>query len=93
MAERAAAVGPVLRAGALTDVLVAALREVNADLSVIDRGGYLRVSAPGRLLLRRADCVATLGDAFELPAALHQAMTGYAGRLSLTDHEALWSED
>lgn len=89
----AMAVGPVLRAGTLSAAIVAALQAANPGAAVVDRGGYLRVSAPGRLRLARADVEALLGSPVVLGAALQQVMTGYAGRLALTDDTALWSED
>jgi hypothetical protein len=36
-------VGPVLQVGVLSEAIVAAIRDLNSDVEVIDRGGYLRV--------------------------------------------------
>ena len=47
-------VGPVLQAGALTNAIVAAIRDLNSEVIVLDRGAYLRVLAP-RLRLRSLD--------------------------------------
>jgi toluene monooxygenase system protein D len=84
------AVGPVLTPGPLTDAVIAAIRALNADVSVIDRGGYLRVLVPGRCRLNSAAVKTPDAVAFRLPADLEAIMPSFRGRLSLVGDEALW---
>lgn len=83
-------VGPVLRACALTQVLVEVLRASNPQVEVIDRGSYLRISAPGALVLCRAAVEVALGQSFRLPADLEFVMPSFAGRLILSEEQAEW---
>lgn len=83
-------VGPVLVACALTQVLVEVLRASNAQVEVVDRGSYLRISAPGALVLRRAAVEIALGHSFRLPADLEFVMPSFAGRLTLSEEQAEW---
>ena len=53
-------VGPVLQSGALTNAIVAAIRDLNSDVIVVDRGAYLRVLAPQTCLTRVS--IERLGD-------------------------------
>jgi hypothetical protein len=39
-------VGPVLQSGELGNAIVAAIRDLNSDVLVTDRGAYLRVLVP-----------------------------------------------
>ena len=41
-------VGPVLEAGEVASALIAAIREGNRDVEIVDRGSYLRVLCPQR---------------------------------------------
>lgn len=83
-------VGPVLRACALSQVLVEVLRASNPQVEVIDRGSYLRISAPGALVLRRAAVEDALGQPFRLPGDLEFVMPSFAGRLVLSEERAEW---
>ena len=60
-------VGPVLQAGPVADAVIAAIRELNADVEVVDRGVYLRVLVPRRCRVTRAALERHRGRA--LPAA------------------------
>ncbi len=46
-------VGPVLQAGTIGSAVVAAIRDLNQDVLVMDRGAYLRVLVPGRCIVTR----------------------------------------
>jgi hypothetical protein len=39
-------VGPVLQADAVSDAIVAAIKDLNQDALVVDRGAYLRILVP-----------------------------------------------
>ena len=84
------AVGPVLESGDVALALLAALRERNAGLQVLDRGAYLRVSVPGRCVLRREDVERSLGRPFRLPGDLEMVMPSFAGRIRVDDDEVVW---
>jgi hypothetical protein len=84
-------VGPVLEASEVAAAVIAALREVNADVVVTDRGAYLRATAPGRCVLRRDAVERQLGRAFALPSDLERVMPSFVGDLSIDEDEAIWS--
>jgi toluene monooxygenase system protein D len=84
-------VGPVLVRSELTTALVAALRELNDGLEMVDRGAYVRVSADESCRLTRAAVERHLGRAFHLPADLEPAMASFAGHFSVDEDEARWS--
>ena len=83
-------VGPVLRAGALTDGIVAALRSLNPELRVTDLGAYVRVAAPGRCRLTRGSVEEVSGGSFRLPQDLERVMSSFAGQFTVTEDEARW---
>jgi toluene monooxygenase system ferredoxin subunit len=84
-------VGPVLRAGRTADALVAAIHEQNDDVSVLDRGSYVRVTAPGSCRVTRDAVERHLGAPFHLPGDLEIVMPSFEGRLALDDDSATWS--
>lgn len=83
-------VGPVLQPGAVADAIVAAIRELNADVQVVDRGAYLRVSAPDRCRVTRAQVERHAGGSFRLPQDLEQVMSSFMGRFFVSPEEARW---
>lgn len=83
-------VGPVLHAGPLADVVIAAIRELNAGATIVDRGAYLRVLCAGRCRVTRAALERHRGGAFRLPVDLESVMPSFKGRLSMTEDEACW---
>jgi toluene monooxygenase system protein D len=83
-------VGPVFMRGELTPALVAALRELNEGLEVIDRGAYVRISAEDGCRLTRTVVERHLGRPFHLPADLERAMASFAGRFVVDEDEARW---
>jgi len=88
--ERPDRVGPVLQAGPVADVVIAAIRELNADVEVVDRGSYLRVLCARRCRVTREALERHRGAAFRLPADLESVMPSFKGRLSLSEEEASW---
>jgi MmoB/DmpM family len=88
-----ASVGPVLRRGIRADALVAAIRSLNPDARVVDRGGYLRVSATGTCRVTRAAIEAEIGAPFALPSDLEDLMVSFTGAFTVTEDEAVWHEE
>jgi len=83
-------VGPVLQKGAMTDAIVRAIRELNSEVRVVDRGAYLRVLSPERCRVTREAVERCSGEAFRLPADLELVMSSFKGKLELTEDEAVW---
>jgi hypothetical protein len=83
-------VGPVLQPGGMTDAVIAALRDLNPGADVIDRGGYVRVLAPGPCRLTCASVEHHSGSPFRLPGDLESIMSAFKGKLRMTDEEARW---
>jgi len=83
-------VGPVLQAGALTNAIIAAIRDLNRDVVVVDRGAYLRVLAADRCIVTRAGIEEHLGRPVRFPGELETVMSGFKGAICLTDEDAIW---
>jgi len=83
-------VGPVLQAGVLTNAIIAAIRDLNRDVVVLDRGAYLRVLVPDRCIVTRAGIVERLGRSVRFPGELETVMSAFKGAICLTDEEAIW---
>ena len=90
MSSERRAVGPVLTSGPVTDAVVAAIRVLNGEVTVVDRGAYLRVLAPDRCRLTAAEVARWLGQPFRLPGDLEIIMPSFRGRLRLGADEAVW---
>jgi len=84
-------VGPVLEADDIGRAIIAAIREANTGVTVLDRGGYLRVLVPGRCVVRRAAIERALGRPFRLPGDLELVMPSFQGAIRITDDEVVWS--
>ena len=83
-------VGPVLQAGALTNAIVAAIRDLNTDVIVVDRGAYLRVLAPRACMVTRVAIEKHLGRPMRFPGELETVMSAFKGAIRLTQDEAAW---
>jgi toluene monooxygenase system ferredoxin subunit len=83
-------VGPVLQAGPLGAAVVAAIRALNRDVRVVDRGAYLRVLCPGACVVTRAAIEACTGAPFRLPGDLEHVMSSFKGRFHVSEDEARW---
>ena len=83
-------VGPVLQAGTLGNAVVAAIRDLNLDVLVMDRGAYLRVLVPGRCIVTREAIEEHLGRSCRFPGGLETIMSAFKGTLQLTEDEAVW---
>lgn len=83
-------VGPVLQAGLLTDAIIAAIRDLNEDVLVVDRGAYLRVLAPKKCIVTRTGIESYLGRTMRFPGELETVMPSFKGAIQLTQDEAVW---
>jgi toluene monooxygenase system protein D len=83
-------VGPVLQAGPLGAAVVEAIRALNAEVRVVDRGAYLRVLCPGRCVVTRSAIEERTGSSFRLPGDLELVMSSFKGRFTVDDDEARW---
>jgi toluene monooxygenase system protein D len=83
-------VGPVLQAGALTNAIVAAIRDLNSDVIVVDRGAYLRVLAPRTCMVTRISIENHLGRPMRFPGELETVMSAFKGTIRLTQDDAVW---
>src|SRR5262245_11135385 len=90
MDERDSGVGPVLTRGPLTQAVLRAIEANNDGVNVIDRGAYVRVLAPRRCVLRRADVERETGAAFRLPSDLESIMPSFKGRMHLGADQVVW---
>ena len=81
---------PVLQAGALTNAIVAAIRDLNPEVIVVDRGAYLRVLAPRSCMVTRASIEKHLGRPMRFPGELETVMSAFKGAIQLTQDEAVW---
>lgn len=84
-------VGPVLAAGPLADAVVAAIRSENPDVTVEDRGSYLRVRAPGTCHVTLAAITRQLGHRIEIPTDLEAIMPSFLGHIAFDDESVTWS--
>lgn len=84
-------VGPVFDAGKTAEALIVAIREVNANVTVVDRGSYVRVLVPGCCVLTRAAAERALGAPFRFPADLEIVMPSFRGALTIRPEEAVWA--
>ena len=83
-------VGPVLQAGPIAAAVIEAIRSLNADVDVVDRGSYLRVLCRDRCVVSRAAIEERLHRAFVLPGELEQIMPSFKGFLHITDDLVSW---
>ena len=84
-------VGPVLEPGDIASAIVAAIQSANANVTVVDRGAYVRVLVPDRCVARRAAIEAALGRPFQLPGDLERVMPSFKGRLTIDGDEVVWA--
>src|SRR5258708_24831449 len=83
-------VGPVLQAGALTNAIVAAIRDLNSEVIVVDRGAYIRVLAPKTCTVTRVSIERRLGRPIRFPGELEIVMSAFKGAIRLTQDEVVW---
>ncbi len=85
------AAGPILAKGRRSEAVIAAIRELNQNIEVIDRGAYLRVSVPGSCTVTRQAIEKHAGEPFSFPSDLEMIMPSFQGRLALTEDVAVWT--
>ncbi|WP_263355190.1 MmoB/DmpM family protein [Acidicapsa acidisoli] len=83
-------VGPVLQAGSVANAIVAAIRDLNQDVLVVDRGAYLRVLVPQCCVVTRSAIEKHLGRPFRFPGELETVMAAFKGLLELNQDDAAW---
>jgi nucleoside-diphosphate-sugar epimerase len=83
-------VGPVLQAGTIGSAIVAAIKDLNHDVLVLDRGAYVRVLVPRRCVVTRTAIEEHLGRPCRFPGELETVMSAFKGVLQLTQDDAIW---
>jgi len=84
-------VGPVLESGNTASAIVAAIKTLNENVEVQDRGSYLRVLVPRRCVVTRIAIEQALGTPFLLPGDLERVMPSFKGRFAVSDDKAMWT--
>jgi len=80
----------VLQASPAAHAIVAAIRALNPQTQVIDRGAYLRVLVPERCVVTRQAIEQAAGAQFRLPGDLEAVMSSFKGRFTVSEDQAAW---
>jgi toluene monooxygenase system protein D len=83
-------VGPVLQAGPVANAIIAAIKDLNQDVIVVDRGAYVRVLVPRCCVVTRWAIEDHLGRSFRFPGELEMVMSAFKGSLQLDQDDAAW---
>jgi hypothetical protein len=83
-------VGPVLQSGTVANAIIAAIKDLNEDVIVLDRGAYVRVLVPRCCVVTRSAIEKHLGRSFRFPGELETVMSAFKGSLQLKQDEAAW---
>lgn len=83
-------VGPVLQSGSVANAIIAAIKDLNQDVLVIDRGAYVRVLVPQLCFVTRAAIEKHLGRPVRFPGELETVMSAFKGSLQLSHDGATW---
>jgi toluene monooxygenase system protein D len=83
-------VGPVLQSGPVANAIVAAIKDLNQDVLVVDRGAYVRVLVPRNCVVTRSAIEQHLGRSFRFPGELEIVMSAFKGSLQLSQNDATW---
>lgn len=86
------AVGPVLRTCDEAEGVIAAIEDDNpgVEISVTDRGAYLRVETEDRMVVTAESLRKYLGAGFEI-RSLESMMASFAGRIATSSDQVEWS--
>jgi toluene monooxygenase system protein D len=84
-------VGPVLQAGVVAEAVIAAIRQLNSTVVVLDRGAYQRVLVPQRCVITRMAVEAHLGRPLRFPGDLEKIMPAFQGSFTVSEAEAAWA--
>jgi len=74
----------------VAEAIVLAIKELNRDVRVQDRGAYLRVSVPHQCSLTRSLTEEYLGRSLIFPRDLELVMLSFRGKLSISEDAATW---
>jgi len=83
-------VGPVLQSGAVATAIIAAIKDLNQDVMVVDRGAYVRILVPRCCVVTRSAIEKHLGRSFRFPGELETVMSAFKGSLELNQNDAAW---
>src|SRR6201994_3807502 len=83
-------VGPVLQSGPIANAIIAAIKDLNQDVMVLDRGAYIRVLVPQCCVVTRSAIEHHLGRSFRFPGELESVMSAFKGSLQLKQEDAAW---
>jgi|SRR5246127_780393 hypothetical protein len=83
-------VGPVLQSGPVANAIIAAIKDLNQDVMIVDRGAYVRVLVPGCCVVTRSAVEKHLGRSFRFPGELETVMSAFKGVLQLNQDDAEW---
>jgi hypothetical protein len=83
-------VGPVLQSGPVAHAIIAAIKDLNEDVMIVDRGAYVRVLVPRCCVVTRSAIETHLGRSFRFPGELEIVMSGFKGSLQLNQDDAAW---
>ncbi len=83
-------VGPVLQSGPVANAIITAIRDLNQDVIVVDRGAYVRVLVPQCCVVTRMAIEKHLGRPFRFPGELEGVMSSFKGSLQLNQNDAAW---
>ena len=83
-------VGPVLQSGTVANAIIAAIKDLNQDVMVVDRGAYVRVLVPRCCVVTRSAIENYLGRSFRFPGELETVMSAFKGSLELNQDDAAW---
>jgi hypothetical protein len=83
-------VGPVLQSGTVANAIIAAIKDLNQEVVIVDRGAYLRVLVPRYCVVTRSAIEEHLGRAFRFPGELETVMAAFKGSFQLNQDDAAW---
>lgn len=86
-------VGPVLRSGVQSEQIIAAMKELNPELMVTERGSYYRISSPSHCVLTREKMEELSRQPFQLPEDLERNMVSFQGSLQMDEDQVTWSDN
>lgn len=86
-------VGPVFQTGFVTDAMISAIKDLNKNVLVIDRGSYLRVSVSNECIVTRKLVEEKIGRPIDLKKEIEHNMVSFEGKLSINEDYVKWSYD
>ena len=83
-------VGPVLQSGPVANAIIAAIKDLNEDVMLLDRGAYIRVLVPKYCVVTRSAIEEHSGRSFRFPGEFETVMSAFKGSLQLNQDNAAW---